>query len=1268
METALPTKHLSARVPWHDNKWNGTFCCNVQDNSFCRILPRIDGLKDITAEHDGQQITESYLPPCLAEKGTFLSPHEYIRDIKHAWSDYNDLYREYEPGKYHHKPFSFNAVPFLWMMKAKATISEKARAEDPNVFPHKSGKAAIYELNYKPELEQEIDVQLGFDDNGWVQHPHNQKVLLDAFFGCLKEQTSLVFFYAKHTPLSEQNERVIVGVAKVSKVGPLLNYKFPNGYKGYRSYPWDRCVEHTLHGRSGDGFLMPYHDLLAHASNNDIELHDYVAVSPNFEQFSYASELVEHDTAIDSLLNMAEALKKSEVVLNKSFKKELDWIDHEISVIWDMRGAFPGFGPVVSALKITEGNTIAWEIEKYILDKDGDLYQTNPWDIFDESMADPTKYLGAKGTKLFSPTAKVLWRANANGKKRAIANLLSRIQLNNEQAATLYQKFNQMVASADEILANPYLLFERTRYRYPGLMHFNQLDKGIVPPPKISDVFPLAEPSAMESYLDDRRVRAITVSVLEEAAAQGHSLLPFDETLMRLEAKVTEEQLPINEDILNVFAETDFFNQEVNTKSDGRQQFLKLTRLEELKTLICQKINKANIVERPIEISKDWLEVINDWPDFEELNATDPFYEAELAARKEKAACLDILTNYHVSVLIGPAGSGKTTLLKIFENQPEIQRQGVLKLAPTGKARVKLGIDGKTIGQFLVPDRYDPALGVYFLNKDVQKLSGAKNIIIDEASMLTEEQLSAILDALGPIERLILVGDYRQLPPIGTGKPFVDIAQLLRPDTFANLPIKTGPAYAELCQILRQISKDNETRIDVQLSRCFGDEPDKEGLSLFNQFSTEKVNNSYIRLEKWYNSTDFNQLLHRMIVEELDLDENDLVRDFNRTQGAVDGAKFQYFNQGEAEKMVEDWQIITPVNGYGYGTKEINNVIQQTYKRSFIDLAVRTGSKRYVAKPKGSDNMVYGDKVINLKNSKWESWQKVNPQEKKQQAYNYIANGEIGIITGRLRGRNHTERGEPNVEIAFSTQPGYSYVFYPNQFKEDSAKSNKFELAYAITVHKAQGSGFKVVFFVLPSKGSILSRELMYTALTRQEEKVIILHQGEFRDFIKLASTDASATARRFTDLFFLPEVRKVGQKYFDSRYINVSERGERMISKNEVIIANCLLKYEPQLTYSYEDKLKLESSGRTVTPDFTIQNNSNGKLFYWEHLGMMTMDSYREKWQKKLAGYLADGYILANNAKPGDNKILIVTEENPNGGIDSQYFDNLIRTVILAN
>jgi hypothetical protein len=404
-------------------------------------------------------------------------------------------------------------------------------------------------------------------------------------------------------------------------------------------------------------------------------------------------------------------------------------------------------------------------------------------------------------------------------------------------------------------------------------------------------------------------------------------------------------------------------------------------------------------------------------------------------------------------------------------------------------------------------------------------------------------------------------------------------------------------------------------------------------------------------------------LARESLKDELGLDQSNLERSFNTLIGAVEDGGFQYFNCGDAEKKVEAWQVLSPVNGYGFGVKEINKFVQLSYRRGFLNLA--HSRERMIAKPKGSDNVVYGDKVINLRNSRWQDWQKIEPKEKKASALNYIANGEIGIITGRFRSRNSPYTGEPNIEIAFSTQPDYSYVFRPKQLGEESRYS--VELAYAITIHKAQGSGFKKVFLVLPSKGAILNRELLYTALTRQEDKVIILHQGEFRDFIRFASSTASATARRFTDLFYLPDIKQIETKYYDGKYINISSLGEPMISKNEVIIANLLNGYRKQIRYAYEDKLKFDETGRTVKPDFIVDHLPTGRRFYWEHLGLMTLRDYRERWEKKRAQYLKEGFVLHTKAKPDDRRVLIVTEENPNGGINSQEIDLLIKSVILG-
>lgn len=62
-----------------------------------------------------------------------------------------------------------------------------------------------------------------------------------------------------------------------------------------------------------------------------------------------------------------------------------------------------------------------------------------------------------------------------------------------------------------------------------------------------------------------------------------------------------------------------------------------------------------------------------------------------------------------------------------------------------------------------------------------------------------------------------------------------------------------------------------------------------------------------------------------------------------------------------------------------------------------------------------------------------------------------------------------------------------------------------------------------------------------------------------------------------------------------------------------------------------------------------------------------MTLTDYRDKWKLKLAQYIKDGFVLHDKATANDRRILIVTEENPNGGINSQELDELIRTVLLG-
>jgi hypothetical protein len=168
----------------------------------------------------------------------------------------------------------------------------------------------------------------------------------------------------------------------------------------------------------------------------------------------------------------------------------------------------------------------------------------------------------------------------------------------------------------------------------------------------------------------------------------------------------------------------------------------------------------------------------------------------------------------------------------------------------------------------------------------------------------------------------------------------------------------------------------------------------------------------------------------------------------------------------------------------------------------------------------------------------------------------------------------------------------------------------------------------------------------MYTALTRQKDRVVILHEGTLADLRQLAQPWRSETARRLTDLFVPPQpitltVRGEARRY-DRKLLHVSATGVPMASKNEVIIAGLLDQLAPGC-WQYEEPLT-GADGRTVHPDFTI-TAPDGRTIYWEHAGMLDLPDYARKWELKKAWY-ADNQVLPFKEGGGANGTLIWTDD----------------------
>ncbi len=225
-------------------------------------------------------------------------------------------------------------------------------------------------------------------------------------------------------------------------------------------------------------------------------------------------------------------------------------------------------------------------------------------------------------------------------------------------------------------------------------------------------------------------------------------------------------------------------------------------------------------------------------------------------------------------------------------------------LAPTGKARVRMeqstgNLTGQTIAQFLKPHRYDGATGRYKLS-DKAAEPGARTVIIDEASMLTEEMLAALIQALKNVERLVLIGDPRQLPPIGAGRPFLDIVKRVTLKGVNEKFPRVGPGYAELTIRRRQGGADRE---DLQLAEWFSGSPIAPGEDdVFDRVVTSGAS-KHVRFVEWTGPDDLNAKIIRLLVEELKLKGPEDIAGFDASLGGTSGTTFLSLTLGTARRV-----------------------------------------------------------------------------------------------------------------------------------------------------------------------------------------------------------------------------------------------------------------------------------------------------------------------------------------------------------------------------
>ena len=1232
--------HLSVRVPWHDSGWNGAVCSDPSSNASCILLENVSKLRDDAYEMDnaGRSLDDLDLERigCVLERGTFMSRQTYGVIRRHPYRYNEALKGKIAPTPLTVPAFGVHAIPYFWLNRK--TINTVVNA---------------FDVDYDDERERFVDSVLGYEPD-WVSHGDNQKALIERFLQEVSVNESLVFFYVKHSPLDHLRAGgyLLVGAARVT--GKELPGRWrTNEPTPFPNHMWETTLRHSLRPDGTGGILLPVAEL-AQRDILGIDVSDALAWAPPAgREFTYVTEHVSADNAIGALERLFRAAQDCRELGLEIPEASLEWVAERIGEVWAMRGPAPGLGAVLTALKVPYGEAAGRAIVR------STPSGTDPWDYLADVMARPREH--PESAKWIPDTHRKVW-AVLGPEKLSFLRLLSRFQLTGEQASLLLTQNTEIPFEYGQMLSDPYLAHILT-VGSPGPVALDVIDRGCFPKPAIRTSFPLAEPSAMHDIADRRRVRALVVDILEAAAEGGDTLLPLERILERSETATLAEKCPVSEEILlahGLHPDQLTYNFElphwppfVGARMQDGTAALKLARLETTAFLIregTKELLRRPRKEAPADLDATLDDVLGAPPLPDSDDADD---DAERRARAEKNAALAEIYAAPLSVLNGRAGTGKTTLIKALVSRPEIRRGRVLLLAPTGKARVQLqqkaGFEAQTIAQFLNRyDRYDGETNKYLIATGKPKPPRYNTVVIDESSMLTEEQLAAVLDALMFPDRLILVGDPRQLPPIGPGRPFVDlITKLTAAQEIPSFP-RILPGYAELTELRRQ---QGEVRDDLKLAAWFaGDEIPPGFDEVWDELRAESPMNSLAAV-RW-NGRRPAEVIDTVLANELSISQEDSSAGFETSYGGQRSEKGIAFPKGGsgAASRAEDWQILSPTRGYAWGTVETNRHFKLKYRQRALDKALLPRSLRTTPRPIGAERIVLGDKVMNNVNTK----KKPYPEGS---GLGYVANGEIGIVVGGL-----SKPGQPPkyTNIEYSSQIGTTYGYLG-----ESDDDPTLELAWSITIHKSQGSEFKKVFVVLPASARRLSREMLYTALTRQQERVVILHEAPLDDLLDLSTSTGSETARRLTDLFYPPDPipvhfadgRSAGR--LDRRLIHAAVNGILVRSKNEVIVTQILEDLVPG-QWQYERPLALNEKTMCPGPDFTITTGE--RTIYWEHLGMLQKPKYREGWERKEKRYREAG-ILPFEEGGGPNGTLIRT--NDLNGVDVDAWKELARQAI---